>query len=410
MSECSLVSVIILSYKNFKYLFEAIDSVLIQDYPNIELIISNDGSDDFNESGLISYLNTNRGENISHTVINNNDRNLGTVKNFNHAIRISKGEYLVFLAADDAFYDSSVIVNYINHLESLGSEAYIANSQVEMFDNQLITSQGLACSEEDIGLLRLLNPQDLYRQICVRGFFFPSTCCVRHELFDIIGLVNEEYKLIEDGPLYLTILRNNIKVHYLDKITLKHRHGGLVHGNENNASNSIKDYHKDELKIIKNEMLPYKNILGQKLFHEITKKYQLLSMNYEAKYEFPKYSIYKKLTFLIKNPLIWLNLTEKVIRRIIMLSDDLMKMASWNIFIVGIVLIIVSNFTDISIVTSASIGLLYKKTMMYIGLLCLLIDVYFVFLVIIRNVYKVIKYIFFNIIKLLNYYRENLDD
>ena len=45
----------IVSYKNYNLIRDAIDSVFIQNYPNIELIVSNDGSDDFGEQNLREY-------------------------------------------------------------------------------------------------------------------------------------------------------------------------------------------------------------------------------------------------------------------------------------------------------------------------------------------------------------------
>ena len=42
-----LVSCIVICYKKFEYLFDAIRSVLIQNYPRIELLVSDDASPDF---------------------------------------------------------------------------------------------------------------------------------------------------------------------------------------------------------------------------------------------------------------------------------------------------------------------------------------------------------------------------
>ena len=42
-----LVSVILLSYNNLQFLYNAIDSVLLQNYPRLELIISDDCTEGF---------------------------------------------------------------------------------------------------------------------------------------------------------------------------------------------------------------------------------------------------------------------------------------------------------------------------------------------------------------------------
>ena len=60
-----LVTVITLSYNNEQYIFEAINSVLKQTYPNIEYIISDDGSVEFPESSIQELLTEGYRGNIS---------------------------------------------------------------------------------------------------------------------------------------------------------------------------------------------------------------------------------------------------------------------------------------------------------------------------------------------------------
>ena len=51
-----LFSVIILVYNNSVYLTECIDSILMQTYPNIELIIADDHSLSFDEEYFKDYI------------------------------------------------------------------------------------------------------------------------------------------------------------------------------------------------------------------------------------------------------------------------------------------------------------------------------------------------------------------
>ena len=71
-NQVELFSFGIAAYNNYRYLKEAVDSVLKQDYARIELIISNDGSKDFDEEEITEYINRKKGSNIERVLINNN--------------------------------------------------------------------------------------------------------------------------------------------------------------------------------------------------------------------------------------------------------------------------------------------------------------------------------------------------
>ena len=74
------VSVIILTYNQMDYLYDAIKSVLNQDYPNIELIVSDDASCNFQKGMLEKFIEENKTDNIKNTIIIVNSSNVGTVK------------------------------------------------------------------------------------------------------------------------------------------------------------------------------------------------------------------------------------------------------------------------------------------------------------------------------------------
>jgi glycosyltransferase involved in cell wall biosynthesis len=87
-----LVSIIIPCYNYGQYLGEAIDSALAQTYPNIEIVVVNDGSTDNSASVARSY-----GKKISYIY----QKNSGPVAAFNTGVAASKGEYFCILGADD---------------------------------------------------------------------------------------------------------------------------------------------------------------------------------------------------------------------------------------------------------------------------------------------------------------------
>ena len=89
------ISVIIPVYNVEKYVGRCLDSVLKQTYNNFEIIAINDGSTD----GSLEILNHYSKKDSRIKVIN--QENLGLSSARNNGIKISKGQYLIFVDSDD---------------------------------------------------------------------------------------------------------------------------------------------------------------------------------------------------------------------------------------------------------------------------------------------------------------------
>lgn len=92
----NLISVIIPVYNKGSYLKRSITSVLNQTYSNLELIVINDGSTDCSEEILLSY---NEDKRIKYLKLENG----GVSKARNIGLRMSSGEFVCFLDADDYY-------------------------------------------------------------------------------------------------------------------------------------------------------------------------------------------------------------------------------------------------------------------------------------------------------------------
>lgn len=103
-----LVSVIITNYNYGQYITKAAESVLSQTYPNIELIIINDGSTDDSDEVIKKIINKNPGKNIKYI----NRENMGVVYTRNEGLELAKGEYVCYLDADDYFNRSYISKSY----------------------------------------------------------------------------------------------------------------------------------------------------------------------------------------------------------------------------------------------------------------------------------------------------------
>lgn len=95
-----LVSFCIVAYKAEKYIAEAIEAAFAQDYPNLEIIMSDDGSPDRTYEIMQEKAMSYKGP---HTVIlNRNEPNLGPRENYNKVLyELASGEILVIADGDD---------------------------------------------------------------------------------------------------------------------------------------------------------------------------------------------------------------------------------------------------------------------------------------------------------------------
>lgn len=105
-SEYPLVTFALFAYNQEQYIREAVEAALAQDYPNLEIIFSDDASVDrtFNliEKLVAAYTGDHR------VVLNKNKCNLGVGGHVNRLVEISSGEIIVCAAGDDISLPSRV--------------------------------------------------------------------------------------------------------------------------------------------------------------------------------------------------------------------------------------------------------------------------------------------------------------
>src|SRR5579871_1853260 len=94
-----LVSILINNYNYDRFLSNAIDSALAQTYPNVEVLVVDDGSTD-NSRRIISEY----GDRIIAILKENG----GQASSFNAGVSAAGGDILCFLDADDFFYPEKV--------------------------------------------------------------------------------------------------------------------------------------------------------------------------------------------------------------------------------------------------------------------------------------------------------------
>ena len=98
-SKFPLVSVVLATYNGALFLSQQLDSIVAQTYPNIEIIVVDDGSTDDSLNILNTYALKHE-----HMKIYANPVNMGYIKNFQKGCRLSHGEFIALCDQDDEWH------------------------------------------------------------------------------------------------------------------------------------------------------------------------------------------------------------------------------------------------------------------------------------------------------------------
>lgn len=252
MDKAPLITCFLLTYNKFQYIYEALESILNQTYPHIELAVFDDGSDCFPQEDIEQYIEKHKKENIERIIIYRSPENQGTVKNINNVIRKTHGKYLFGAGIDDILYDDCVFEKAVSFFEETG--AYAITCYKEVIDEAGKTIK-IAPAKQNAERIRRASAEDLFKMVAMGIAIAGAGTYYSRKIFEEIGMFDEAYRLQEDGPFFLRMLRSGYKIQFADFIAVKYRLG--------NGISSSAELHpalkKDINQMLQNEIKPYLN-------------------------------------------------------------------------------------------------------------------------------------------------------
>lgn len=182
-TDSDLISVVIPVYNAAPYLERCLDSVIKQDYPNLEVILVNDGSTDNSLSVCEKYTRLYPGK---ITLINQSNAGASIARK--NGIEAAAGEYLVFADSDDY-----VSPHYVSALHNA-----LKNTSTDI---ALCPMKRLAVGESPVfqapAQERVMARDELFRRFFRYEFWGYPGACYRKSLFDGVNFpeatVNEDY-------------------------------------------------------------------------------------------------------------------------------------------------------------------------------------------------------------------------
>jgi glycosyltransferase involved in cell wall biosynthesis len=186
-----LVSIVIPSYNHARYLSDAIDSILAQDYPHIELIVIDDGSTDGSKDILAQYTGRIHWE---------AQPNQGQVATLNRGWVMSRGEILGYLSADDLLLPGAVAEEV--HCLRGNPDAVLAYCDFNLIDPNSAVVR------------RVSTPEFDYREMVTRFVCAPGPGALfRRAAFEKAGLWDPNFHQMLDYEYWLRLGRVGKFVH-----------------------------------------------------------------------------------------------------------------------------------------------------------------------------------------------------
>ena len=119
-----MISVIIPVYNKDRQIIDCLNSVINQTYKNYEIIIINDGSTDQSERKILDFIENK--QNVKYIF----QKNQGVSSARNTGIKAARGEYIVFIDADD-YIDN----DYFEKLMEYKNSDLVISGYVEVYTN-----------------------------------------------------------------------------------------------------------------------------------------------------------------------------------------------------------------------------------------------------------------------------------
>jgi glycosyltransferase involved in cell wall biosynthesis len=178
-----LVSIVTPSYNSAPFLAECIESVLTQDYPNIEYIIMDGGSTDGTEAILERY----RGR-IARI---HSAPDFGQGQAINRGLAGAAGEIVAFLNADDAYLPGAVS-EAVRHMTAHAQAAVVYGNAFHV--------------AEDGTTLAPYPTRDFDRDVLKRNCYICQPAAfVRRQAFERAGALNPVFHYVLDYDLWIRL-------------------------------------------------------------------------------------------------------------------------------------------------------------------------------------------------------------
>ncbi|MGH1337124.1 MAG: glycosyltransferase [Aureispira sp.] len=210
-----LVSIVAACFNHAAFLEETLDSIAAQDYSNIELIITDDGSKDNSVALIKEWMAT---ATIPTTLIAN-VKNIGICTTFNKGLAVSKGQYFQVVACDDVLLPHKISTQ-VAALETANKDVVLVHTDALVLDkNSKLTHN----SFHQFWQLNPIQGEHLLEQLVTQNSILAPSILMRRAAFVALGGYDENL-CYEDWDAWLRLAAAGYDFLFLSKPLVYYRH------------------------------------------------------------------------------------------------------------------------------------------------------------------------------------------
>lgn len=216
MSQCPLVSIIIPVYNGSDYLDEAISSALAQTYPNVEVIVIDDGSDDQGKTEQIAKA---YGERIRYF----RKENGGVSSALNLGIQLMRGDYFSWLSHDDIYCEEKIEAEVKALLADGGDgspERKVAYCNFSLIDSQ---SKPVPNHKAYTAMQRSLTAKEALHVVLKNGSLNGCAFLIPRKLFEECGGFDESLRYAQDALMWYQMFARGYSLTVVPQTLVKNR-------------------------------------------------------------------------------------------------------------------------------------------------------------------------------------------
>lgn len=269
-----LITVAVVLYNAEKYLKKCLDSIIKQDYKNLEILLVDDGSTDNSGNICDDYAKNDQRIKVIHQA------NGGLCAGRNAAIDNMNGDYLMFIDSDD-WVDENIVSFLYNKMNEYDLD-YAACTSIDHFENTDIIERVTRGSDKLFGAKEGI--EDFYHK---KQFTFDAIQCklYRKEVFDNIRF--KVGRRTDDTLTTPMLIDASQKLGYFDNALYHYlvRKNSMCREKYNDTSVDKVLAYLDNYEMVKEKYPASLKYLEHNIYASAAEKLILLKLNkYEEKY------------------------------------------------------------------------------------------------------------------------------